>query len=108
MAHRFPRRFLREACSDGFGLRKAQAMYAPEPEWKHNTDRQARHALFVGGLCVGQISQWGGSHPEGHQGEWRAWFFSDDEMPQIGGWFKTDDAAREAVEQALKVALTPF
>ena len=82
-------------------------MYAPEPQWKHDTNRQERHALFIGGLCVGNIMRWSGKDSPNYN-KWRAWFFSDDEMPRIGDWFDTADEARAAVEKALQTALAPF
>jgi hypothetical protein len=66
--------------------------------WRRDSFGREDHALYLGGLYVGEILQ---LH---HNKKWRAWFAKDDEGDEVGQ-FDTPFEARLAVENALLKAL---
>jgi hypothetical protein len=66
--------------------------------WRKDGYGHEDHALYLGGLYVGEIMQ---LH---HNKKWRAWFMNDDEGNEVCR-FDTAFEARIAVESALLQAL---
>jgi hypothetical protein len=65
--------------------------------WRKDGYGREDHALYLGGLFVGEIMQLDSK-------KWRAWFMNDDEGHQVG-LFDNPLEARVAVESALLKAL---